>query len=48
MKPEDENESRIRHIRLPVTEHTGEKGLAFPGEKKKKTLYEIVSQFNFP
>ncbi|KYK32597.1 MAG: hypothetical protein AYK18_15765 [Theionarchaea archaeon DG-70] len=36
MKNEDEEKSRIRHIRLPVTEHTGEKGYAFPPSKKKK------------
>lgn len=35
MKNQDD-ESRVRHIRLHVTEHTGEKGYAFPEKKKKK------------
>jgi len=43
MKNEDEEKSRIRHIRLPVTEHTGEKGYAFPPSKKKKKLFDHLS-----
>jgi hypothetical protein len=38
MEKKDENTSRVRHIRLPVTQATGEKGYAFPPEKEKEKI----------